>query len=558
MPLVVLTHFHADHVDGLAGRARRARGRRGRDHPAARPARGRRGGRRPPDRRAWCRARAVRRRPGRSARSRLQALWPPPDSPTTGPGDGSTANDASVVLLVEVRGRPDPADRRRRARGPGGAGPGAARGCGSTCSRCPHHGSRYQDERLAALARRPGRAGLGRRRQRLRPPGAARRWTRSRRPARGCCAPTWTATWRWSCADGDLAHRDPVSQRSPRRRRAVAGLPHHGRSLAAARGRRPRPGHAGDRQGGVPQRAHGRARCATPSATTTPRRSSPRPSPPTSRWPRSASWRPRRCSRASAAWSCAAWRTSPRSRSTGCSATPPRRPRRSRWCWCTAAGRRAAARSPSCASCDTVTESKSGELRPSEYPGFVAAEVRRPRRDDRPGRRRLPGPGGRPGPALAVGRGRPADQRLPRRAADRREGEAVLRRPGRGEVLRRRRRRLLGAAHGGARGAALGARRRHRAGAGHLGVRRRRPRAWPATSPRRAGCARPTWPARSGVPPWKLRTIRDQSRGWSDGGIARAIRAIAQADADIKGAASDASYTLERLVLTITGLRDPR
>jgi DNA polymerase III subunit delta len=61
-----------------------------------------------------------------------------------------------------------------------------------------------------------------------------------------------------------------------------------------------------------------------------------------------------------------------------------------------------------------------------------------------------------------------------------------------------------------------------------------------------------------GVPPWKLRTIRDQSRGWSDGGIARAIRAVARADADIKGAASDASYTLERLVLTVTGLREGR
>ncbi|MBO0845585.1 MAG: DNA polymerase III subunit delta [Nocardioides sp.] len=59
-----------------------------------------------------------------------------------------------------------------------------------------------------------------------------------------------------------------------------------------------------------------------------------------------------------------------------------------------------------------------------------------------------------------------------------------------------------------------------------------------------------------GVPPWKLRTIRDQSRGWSDAAIARAIRTIAQADADIKGAAGDASYTLERLVLTVTGLRD--
>ena len=33
--------------------------------------------------------------------------------------------------------------------------------------------------------------------------------------------------------------------------------------------------------------------------------------------------------------------------------------------------------------------------------------------------------------------------------------------------------------------------------------------------------------------------------------IARAIRAVAQADADIKGAASDAAYTLERLVLTV-------
>lgn len=61
-----------------------------------------------------------------------------------------------------------------------------------------------------------------------------------------------------------------------------------------------------------------------------------------------------------------------------------------------------------------------------------------------------------------------------------------------------------------------------------------------------------------GVPPWKLRTIRDQSRGWSDDSIALAIRAVARADADIKGAASDASYTLERLVLTITGLRDER
>ena len=59
-----------------------------------------------------------------------------------------------------------------------------------------------------------------------------------------------------------------------------------------------------------------------------------------------------------------------------------------------------------------------------------------------------------------------------------------------------------------------------------------------------------------GVPPWKVRTIRDQSRGWSESGIARAIRTVARADADIKGAAGDAAYTLERMVLTVTGLRD--
>ncbi|HVK28162.1 MAG TPA: DNA polymerase III subunit delta [Nocardioides sp.] len=58
-----------------------------------------------------------------------------------------------------------------------------------------------------------------------------------------------------------------------------------------------------------------------------------------------------------------------------------------------------------------------------------------------------------------------------------------------------------------------------------------------------------------GVPPWKLRSLREQARGWSEAGLARAIRAVAQADADIKGAASDASYALERLVLTITALR---
>lgn len=58
-----------------------------------------------------------------------------------------------------------------------------------------------------------------------------------------------------------------------------------------------------------------------------------------------------------------------------------------------------------------------------------------------------------------------------------------------------------------------------------------------------------------GVPPWKVRTVRDQSRAWGEAGIGAALRAVATADADIKGAAHDAPYTMERLVLTVTGLR---
>ena len=115
-----------------AGRgARRPRGRRGRGDPAGRPARGCRAGRRArAARTGW----GPRRRRTPEARRvgdvTLQVLWPPPGSPTRGPGDGSTANDASVVLLVEVARRAAAADRRRRARGPGGAGPGLAGAAG--------------------------------------------------------------------------------------------------------------------------------------------------------------------------------------------------------------------------------------------------------------------------------------------------------------------------------------------------------------------------------------------------------------------------------------------
>lgn len=61
-----------------------------------------------------------------------------------------------------------------------------------------------------------------------------------------------------------------------------------------------------------------------------------------------------------------------------------------------------------------------------------------------------------------------------------------------------------------------------------------------------------------GVPPWKVRTLRDQARSWSGSGVAGAINAVAQADADVKGAAHDPAFTLEKLVLTVAGLREAR
>jgi DNA polymerase III subunit delta len=62
----------------------------------------------------------------------------------------------------------------------------------------------------------------------------------------------------------------------------------------------------------------------------------------------------------------------------------------------------------------------------------------------------------------------------------------------------------------------------------------------------------------AGVPPWKVRTIREQARGWDDRGLATAVTAVAQADADVKGAASDPAYALERMVLRVTAARERR
>ena len=61
--------------------------------------------------------------------------------------------------------------------------------------------------------------------------------------------------------------------------------------------------------------------------------------------------------------------------------------------------------------------------------------------------------------------------------------------------------------------------------------------------------------AEVGAPPWKIDRVRQQLRGWQPNGIARALRAVAEADAQVKGEASSAAYALERAVRRIVASR---
>jgi DNA polymerase-3 subunit delta len=61
-----------------------------------------------------------------------------------------------------------------------------------------------------------------------------------------------------------------------------------------------------------------------------------------------------------------------------------------------------------------------------------------------------------------------------------------------------------------------------------------------------------------GVPPWKLKSLRGQARGWTPGGLADAITAVARADADVKGASGDPDHALERMVLAVAAARTGR
>jgi DNA polymerase-3 subunit delta len=58
-----------------------------------------------------------------------------------------------------------------------------------------------------------------------------------------------------------------------------------------------------------------------------------------------------------------------------------------------------------------------------------------------------------------------------------------------------------------------------------------------------------------GMAPWQIDKARRQLSGWTPRGIAKAVQAIALADAQVKGAASDPIFALEKALATIASVR---
>lgn len=58
-----------------------------------------------------------------------------------------------------------------------------------------------------------------------------------------------------------------------------------------------------------------------------------------------------------------------------------------------------------------------------------------------------------------------------------------------------------------------------------------------------------------GVPPWKVRILRNQLRGWTPSGLVRAIRAVAAADLQVKGGGNDPILALTTAVIEIGAAR---
>lgn len=60
------------------------------------------------------------------------------------------------------------------------------------------------------------------------------------------------------------------------------------------------------------------------------------------------------------------------------------------------------------------------------------------------------------------------------------------------------------------------------------------------------------------IAPWQIDKARKQLTGWSESGLIKAVVATAAADADIKGAAADPIYALERAIMTVCAAKSAK
>jgi DNA polymerase-3 subunit delta len=58
-----------------------------------------------------------------------------------------------------------------------------------------------------------------------------------------------------------------------------------------------------------------------------------------------------------------------------------------------------------------------------------------------------------------------------------------------------------------------------------------------------------------GMPPWKVEKTQRQARAWNPDGLSAALRAVATADGEVKGAATDPGYAVERALLAVVQAR---
>jgi len=70
-----------------------------------------------------------------------------------------------------------------------------------------------------------------------------------------------------------------------------------------------------------------------------------------------------------------------------------------------------------------------------------------------------------------------------------------------------------------------------------------------ATAPR--GASANSIASSAEIPEWKVKTVRETARHWTDAGLVTAIRAVAEADAAVKGGEADSDYALERMLITV-------